>query len=139
MRLVLSLLAVCSLSACTLHVHLHEATPVVAAVPAPDLAGTWAVRGEDGVSWTAQLVLDESTHEGYFDWHSPDGLSGHELVVWQYDPRTGLLALKGTAMQQPYGSIGVGTYVAHVTPDGMRLVNGTWGPPAKLGTWEATR
>lgn len=139
MRLVLSLLAVGSLSACTLHVHLHEAPLAVAAAPAPDLAGTWTVEGHDGVPWTAQLVLDPSTHEGYFDWRGPDGMSGHELVVWQFDAGTGLLALAGTAMQQPHGSIGVGTYVAHVTADGTRLVNGTWGPPARLGTWEATR
>lgn len=142
MRLVLTLVAVGSLTACTLQVHVHEAAPAIPEVPpasAPEVSGTWTVRGHDSVPWTAELVLDASSHEGHFDWHGPDGLSGHELVVWQFDPHTGLIALKGTEMQQPHGPVGVGTYVAHVTPDRQRIVNGTWGPPARLGTWEATR
>ena len=103
------------------------------------VAGTWEVRGQDRSRWTAQLVLDEQANQGYFDWRSEEGYSGHEIVTWVYDPDTSMILLTGEAMQDPVGPVGVGTYVARVADDGRSMVNGTWGPPALPGTWEARR
>jgi hypothetical protein len=109
---------------------------------APDastLAGTWRVQGEDGSRWTAELILDEGSSEGCFDWKSDNGASGHEIVSWVYYPKSRMILLQGREMQNPVGNCGVGTYVARVADDGRSIVNGTWGPPALPGTWVAKR
>jgi hypothetical protein len=133
---------VSALAACTFHFHVHEAPPAPApaasAAPAAPLAGTWQVRGEDSVPWSAQLVLDADTQAGYFDWSSDVG-RGRELVTWSFDPRTGTVDLAGHALVEPRGRIGVGTYRATLAGDGTRLEDGTWGPPALPGTWVASR
>jgi len=108
------------------------------------IAGTWHVEGQDASSWKAQLVLDEApdrsvANSGHFDWKSDEGYSGHELVTWSYDPDTRMVVLVGQEMQDPVGLVGVGTYVAKVSEDGRSMENGTWGPPAMPGTWEARR
>lgn len=108
--------------------------------PAPTTpAGTWSVRGQDGDHWTARLVLHEGASTGFFDWRSTTGSSGHELLNWQYDPSTRMLLMTGQEMRDAVGPVGVGTYVARLAEDGRTIENGTWGPPARPGIWEATR
>ncbi len=140
MKIVLPLLIAAVLASCTLHVYVHEGLtdPISIADAGPDLSGSWKVQGEDLVPWSATLVLNDETHQGHFDWRSNAG-SGRELVTWQYDQGTGTLHLAGYDIEDPTGSIGCGTYEILVAYEGDRLVNGTWGPPAMPGTWEATR
>lgn len=105
--------------------------------PHDELAGTWQVRGHDGVPWTATLVLDADSGTGTFDWRSDEsGASGRERVRWSVDA-SGTLRALGVALENPVGNIGTGTYEARLT-DGDTL-EGTWGAPAMPGTWTAAR
>jgi hypothetical protein len=100
-------------------------------------AGVWKVEGEDGVRWSAELVLAEPGHDGHFDWKSERGDSGRELVTWTYHPDTRMLVLTGHELRDAVGQIGLGSYIARVSADGRTIANGTWGAPAVPGIWEA--
>ena len=103
------------------------------------VTGVWHVRGQDRSNWTAELLLPENSNVGHFVWTSDKGASGHERVTWIYYPDTRMIVMTGLDVQDRVGNVSVGTYIARVTEDGRSMVNGTWGPPALPGTWEATR
>jgi hypothetical protein len=129
------------LALCPLLVYLGAPEPAPAPEHhAPLPLGTWHVRGQDTILWTAELVLFEEANAGYFEWKSERGDSGRELLTYVYDPTTSTLSLTGNKVLMARGDIAFGSYRARVADNGRRLVNGTWwGPPCSEGVWEATR
>ena len=108
--------------------------------PRPPEPGTWDVRGKDRwFQWEAELVLESRGRRefgGHFVWKATGTtvLSGRELVVGSFEPKTRRLRLRGVAKQDEKGlGIGLGEYEATVSMDGRTLENGTWGPAPMEG------
>jgi uncharacterized protein YgiM (DUF1202 family) len=123
-------------------------TLVAPAVPAPSessipvfpFTGSWKLTGKDSANWTADLVIEEKTNEGfsgYFDWYR-DGLaySGREYYRGVYNSKDKLVVLEGYRLVNPSG-IALGKYEAFLARNGLDFEAGNWGEGFIRGTWSA--
>ncbi|MEN0110100.1 MAG: hypothetical protein AAF805_05205 [Planctomycetota bacterium] len=81
--------------------------------------------------------------DGFFEWRSFGTTVGREFVRAQYDVASQQLFIEGQRVEPP-GRLAVGSFSARVSPDGRKLVSGTWGStPGNLasvpGRWNAYR
>lgn len=107
-----------------------------------DVSGEWKVegRGNNGVNWSATLVLTGQkggSYSGYFDWKATSGeYSGRERVTGTLNLTTKMLTLTGYGAS---GNIVSANYKVKVSPDGNALLNGEWTGSDGGGSWSATR
>lgn len=113
--------------------------------PAPHAApvGAWDLQATDtaGTRWIATLVILQDTGDnlrGYIDWCGGNGHGGRELVTGSFDPATRVVQLRGHAIEHGRG-ITTGVYRVDLAPDGIRLLNGSWGGDGIPGNWNALR
>lgn len=92
---------------------------------------------------------DKFRLRGYFEWRSANVLVGKEDVDGHYDPMLREIILEGKRITQQGsyrgGTLGLGSYSAHLSLDGLSLTDGRWGTvsgvedPNIRAQWEARR
>lgn len=117
-------------------------------VKAIDDSGTdW---GNSTLKFTAQQKAGDGFRlAGFFEWRSSNVLIGREDVEGHYDPAQSEIILEGKHITQAdgfrQGTLGLGSYSAHLSPDGLALTDGRWGTVSGVvdanvrARWEATR
>lgn len=110
--------------------------------------GIWQIAGKDeaNTGWTGQIRFTGKTksgsvvrYKGYFVWRSSDNeTSGREYFRGTFDRRTGRLTLRGYAVKNVRGELGIGIYTGFVSQKGRRISRGSWGGNDVVeGTWSA--
>ena len=107
--------------------------------------GAWDLTGydEENTRWIGTAVLTRVSGEtltGHIDWLGSNGHCGREYVTGSYDPMIRILKMSGTRTEFS-DRIVRGNYIAELSPDGSRLVNGRWSSidPAIPGGWSGKR
>lgn len=86
---------------------------------------------------------------GYFEWRAGNVFVGKEEVEGRYDPVLREIILEGKRVNQEGGyrqaRLALGSYSAHLSPDGLSLTEGSWGTDGGVedqnarAEWEALR
>jgi hypothetical protein len=107
--------------------------------------GRWRAQGTDraGNNWSGYLTIEHDSEayltKGYFEWSSGELAGGQYHFEGSFNPTTRLVRWTGFTIKERNGSHGNAIYEAILSPDGKRLVDGTWtGGIALPGTWNAT-